>query len=71
MCIRDRERVRCAQNIPVVYSITWLTNKYHLPIDNDLYKDSLYKLLQEEYSIVIAGGRDTFEAVLALSLIHI
>ena len=63
------ERVRCAQNIPVVYSITWLTNKYHLPIDNYLYKDSLYKLLQEEYSIVIAGGRDTFEAVLATEVI--
>ena len=59
------ERVRCAQNIPVVYSITWLTNKYRLPIDNNLYKDSLYRLLKEEYNIVIARGRDTFEAVLA------
>lgn len=59
------ERVRCAQNIPIVYSITWLTNKYRLPIDNHLYKDSLYKLLKEEYGIVIARGKDTFEAVLA------
>lgn len=62
------ERVRCAQNIPIVYSITWLTNKYRLPIDNNLYKDSLYKLLKEEYSIVIARGRDTFEAVLATAV---
>lgn len=62
------ERVRCAHNIPIVYSITWLTNKYCLPIDNDLYKNSLYKLLKEEYSIVIVRGRDTFEAVLATEM---
>lgn len=64
-CCYKLERVRCAQNIPIVYSVTYLTNKYRLPIDNDLYKNSLYKLLKEEYGIAIARGRDTFEAVLA------
>lgn len=62
------ERVRCAQNIPIVYSITWLTNKYRLPIDDDLYRNSLYELLKEEYGIVIARGCDSFEAALATAV---
>lgn len=59
------ERVRCAQNIPIVYSISYLTGKYRLPLEESLYRDSLYRLLKEEYGIVIARGRDTFEAVAA------
>lgn len=59
------ERVRCAENVAIVYSITYLTNKYRLPVDNGLYRNSLYQLLKEEYDIVIAKGKDTFEAVLA------
>lgn len=36
-CCYKLERVRCAQNIPIVYSITWLTNKYRLPIGQRIY----------------------------------
>ena len=61
------ERVRCAENVPIVYTITWLTNKYELPLNENLYKESLYKLMKEEYGIVIVKGKDTFEAVLANS----
>lgn len=59
------ERVRCAENVPIVYSVSWLTDKYELPAESSLYRGSLYKLLKEEYGVVIARGKDTFEAVLA------
>lgn len=60
------ERVRCAQDMPIVYSVSYLTGKYKLPLEESLYRDSLYRLLKEEYGIVIARGRDTFEAVAAM-----
>lgn len=63
------ERVRCAENIPIVYSISYLTNKYRLPLEDHLYQESLYQLLKEDYGIIIAKGKDTFEAVLATPVI--
>lgn len=63
------ERVRCAENIPIVYSVSYLTNKYRLPLEDSLYQDSLYQLLKDAYGIVIARGRDTFEAALATPVI--
>lgn len=60
------ERVRCAQDMPIVYSVSYLTGKYQLPLEESLYRDSLYRLLKEEYGIVITRGRDTFEAVAAM-----
>ena len=64
------ERVRCAQDVPIVYSVSYLTGKYQLPLEESLYRDSLYRLLKEEYGIVIARGKDTFEAVSAMELIR-
>lgn len=63
------ERVRCAENIPIVYSISYLTNKYRIPLDDHLYQESLYKFLRENYGIVIMRGKDTFEATLATPVI--
>lgn len=58
-------RVRCVKNIPIVYSITYLNGNRDYPLHNELYKNSLYQLLKEEYGIQIVRGQDTLEAVSA------
>lgn len=59
------ERVRCAESVPLVYSISYLSEKYQLPLEEEHYRDSFYRFLKDTYGIVIAGGKDTFEAVLS------
>lgn len=56
-------RVRCAKSVPIVYSITYLKKNYELPLENSLYTESLYKLLDTTYQIKIVKGQDRFEAV--------
>ncbi len=58
-------RVRCADGTPIVYSITYISGERKLSSDPEKYKDSLYAYLNRELGIVIARGRETFEAVLA------
>jgi GntR family transcriptional regulator len=58
-------RVRSADNVPMVYSITWLRKELNLPLDQNRYLTSLYGLLTKEYGIQIMKGQDTFEAMLA------
>lgn len=58
-------RVRCVDEIPIVYSITYLKELVELPMDSRYYMESLYQYLREAYGIVIARGQDTLEAVLS------
>ncbi|QHQ59929.1 UTRA domain-containing protein [Anaerocolumna sedimenticola] len=58
-------RVRCAKGTPMVYSMTYLTRKYELPLEPDAYMESLYKLMDNGYGVKIVNGQDTFEAALA------
>lgn len=58
-------RVRCAQNRPIVYSVTYLNPKLNLELDDDLYKDSLYEFLKDCCGVWAVNGTDTFEAVAA------
>jgi len=66
--VLELTRVRCANNKPLVYSTTYL-KKTDLPLDADLYKDSLYKFLQNEYNINITRAGDILEATLAEGVI--
>ncbi len=58
-------RVRCAKSAPLVYSITYLKKSCELPLDETMYNESLYDLLETQYNIKIIKGQDTFEATLA------
>jgi GntR family transcriptional regulator len=58
-------RVRCVKNAPLVYSITYLKKICEFSLDANLYKESLYNLLETQYGIKIVKGQDTFEATLA------
>lgn len=58
-------RVRCVDDIPIVYSVTFLKNIVELPMDSQYYKESLYKYLRETWDIRLEKGQDTLEAVLS------
>ncbi len=58
-------RVRCAKGRPIVYSVTYLNGKLSLPLDEKLYRESLYDFLREKCSVSVVKGTDTFEAVAA------
>ncbi len=58
-------RVRCAEDKPVVYSLTYMPKLMNMPLDRSCYMDSLYDYLSKEKSIVVATAKDTFEASLA------
>lgn len=57
-------RVRCANSRPLVYSTTYLKIA-DLPLNADLYSDSLYKLLNEKFNVSITRASDQLEATLA------
>lgn len=58
-------RVRNAGNMPLVYSITYIPLSWQLPLDESLYKESLYEFLAKKQGIIVSGGHETFEAMLA------
>jgi GntR family transcriptional regulator len=62
--VYELTRVRCANNRPLVYSMTYLTLP-DLPLDAGVYSASLYKFLSEKYNINIARAGDQLEATLA------
>ena len=66
--VYELTRVRCANNRPIVYSTTYL-KRSDLPLDEDFYRDSLYKFLSEKYNIKIAKAGDQLEATLAEGVI--
>ena len=57
-------RVRCVNDRPLVYTITYLKDIVELPMDNQYYMESLYKYLTEIHGIRIERGKDTLEAAL-------
>lgn len=57
-------RVRCVDERPLVYTITYLKDIVNLPMDSVHYMESLYKYLKEVHGIRIEKGRDTLEAAL-------
>ncbi len=58
-------RVRCAEDQPIVYSLTYMPQEMEMPLDRTLYMDSLYQYLSSEKNIIVAKAKDTFEASLA------
>lgn len=58
-------RVRDVKDAPMVYSITFLKKSCELPLNESMYRESLYDLLETRYDIKIVRGQDTFEAALA------
>jgi GntR family transcriptional regulator len=58
------ERIRMAQNKPVVYSVTYL-NIEGLSLDTKSYEDSLYRYLKKEMNIIITKAEDQLEAIIA------
>lgn len=62
--VYELTRVRCANNRPLVYSVTYL-NIQDLPLDAGVYSESLYKFLRDNCNINIARAADQLEATLA------
>lgn len=58
-------RVRCADETPIVYSVTYINGNRNLSTDAEKYTHSLYAYLNREHGILIAKGKETFEAVLS------
>lgn len=58
------ERIRSANNAPIVHSVSYL-NIENLSLDPKDYSDSLYDFLRDKYNILISSALDTFEAILA------
>ena len=63
-CIKI-ERVRCANNDPIVYSVTYVNKDWDLDLNEKYYTDSFYKYLSDEKGITVVKARDTLEAGLA------
>jgi GntR family transcriptional regulator len=57
------ERVRCADKVPIVYTLTYLNPILDLPLEGEEYKDSLYRLLIKKLNISIVSGQEILEAV--------
>ena len=57
-------RVRCADQVPLVYSVTYLSVE-QLSMDAACYKDSLYACLAQDYGISIRNCDDALEALMA------
>lgn len=57
-------RVRCVNDRPLVYTITYLKDCVELPMDSRYYMESLYKYLKDVHEICINKGKDTLEATL-------
>jgi GntR family transcriptional regulator len=57
------ERIRCADMMPIVYSLTYLNPILELPLDAEQYKESLYRMLSEKLNISIVKGQEILEAV--------
>ena len=66
--VYELTRVRCVNDRPLVYSVTYLKVP-DLPLDADLYSASLYKLLSDKYNINIARAGDQLEATLAEGIV--
>lgn len=58
------ERLRYANNSPIVFFVTYLKRELDLPIDNEKYMGSLYELLKAK-GIIPAKIKEYFEAVTA------
>lgn len=59
------KRVRCANDEPIVVFDTYLPNFLELPLDDNLYYGSLYKLLEETNGIKITEAIEYIEATVA------
>lgn len=57
-------RVRCVEDHPLVYTITYLKDIAALPMESSYYMESLYSYLKEKHGIHIEKGIDTLEAAL-------
>ncbi|MDR2103347.1 MAG: GntR family transcriptional regulator [Treponema sp.] len=57
------ERIRCADKVPIVYTLTYLNPVLDLPLDGEEYKDSLYRMLAEKLNIRIVSGQEILEAI--------
>lgn len=58
-------RVRKADQIPMVYSISYLHPGRPLPLNASCYQGSLYSYLEKNLGIQLVEGKDTFVAIVA------
>lgn len=58
-------RVRCAHDVPMVFSYTFLKRVREMPLHTEPYEHSLYQFLQNELDVRIAKAMDSFEATIA------
>ena len=59
------ERIRAAEDAPIVFSTTYIPASRNLPEDPACYMSSLYEYLYKEHGITVAKATDTLEAVIA------
>lgn len=59
------DRVRCVDGKPLVYSETFCSLNWNLPLEENDYVDSLYKFISADLGIVITKAKDTLEAISA------
>ncbi len=67
-CLRI-ERIRTANDAPIVFSTTFIHSCVNLSDDSECYSKSLYKYLNTEYGIIITKATDILEATIADSTI--
>ncbi len=58
-------RTRAADGSPLVFSKTYISEKWGLPADASRYMHSLYEFISQEKGIHLSYAEDTFEAVLS------
>jgi GntR family transcriptional regulator len=58
------ERLRYADDSPLVFFITYFKKDIDLPLDNEVYMGSLYELLKSK-GIQVSKAKEHFEAVIA------
>ncbi|AOT73212.1 hypothetical protein Gferi_19130 [Geosporobacter ferrireducens] len=59
------ERLRCADDSPMVFFTTYLSKELSLPLDESEYMGSLYELLKKNNNIEVVGAKEYFEAAAA------
>ncbi len=59
------ERLRCADDSPMVFFITYLNKELNLPLDDREYTGSLYELLKKNNNIEVVRAKEYFEAAAA------
>lgn len=63
--VYEIKRIRCADDEPIVIFDTYLKGNLDLPLDDKLYYDSLYKLLEKTNGIIVSKAYEYIDATIA------